>query len=97
MSALPKFPVDKSSLDLLWRAVHIDEGAQRSSLSDTLDMLSMLGGSDPEAFETEGTVDTPLGEAEVHVLRDAFYSPHDCIAALIAEIRRLRELQPEQQ
>lgn len=90
---LPDFPVDDSTLDLLLGAVTIEEGAQRTSLHETLDMISMLGGSDPSNVADEGFMESPLGDGSVvpYVeLADQFYSVNDAIRALIAEIRGLR-------
>lgn len=90
---LPPFPVDDSALDLLLAGVTIQDGAHRTSLHETLDMLSMLGGSDPKNIESEGFMESPLGDGSMvpyTELADPFYSVNDAIAALIAEIRRLR-------
>jgi hypothetical protein len=54
----------------------------RSSISDLCALYSEMGGSDPRAVEsTEGGID---------FLRDPHYHPNDIIAALVAEVRRLR-------
>jgi hypothetical protein len=94
--SLPPFPVDDSSLDLLLGGVTIQDGAERTSLQETLDMLSMLGGSDPKNIADEGYIGNPFGPAggdpiPYVELADQFYSVNDAIAALIAEVRRLRE------
>lgn len=87
--ALPSFPVDDVTLDLLWDALHPGPEAERTSLSDTLDMLSRLGGSDPEAIE-EVLDDGGDGGAPVHMMRDPIYTEHSAIVALIEEVRKLR-------
>lgn len=90
---LPPFPVDDSALDLLLSGVTIQDGAERTSLHETLDMLSMLGGSDPSNIAGEGFMESPLGDGSMipyTELADEFYSVNDAIVALIAEIRRLR-------
>lgn len=79
---LPPFPVDESTLQLLDDALNPQPLAERSSVSDLLEMMSQLGGSDPRAV------------AQVHEsgveLRDQQYHEHDVIRALVAEVRRLR-------
>lgn len=86
---LPPFPVDDQTLDMLWAAVNPDpEVHDRSSLSDFLDLMSQLGGSDPQAVET--VVDNGVERPGIVALRDQLYSHHDVISALIEEIRRLR-------
>lgn len=80
---LPPFPVDDQTLDMLWDAIHPGPGATRSSVTDFLDLMTRLGGSDPDAIQ-----DTIL--ENVHVMRDQFYHEHDVMSALIEEIRRLR-------
>jgi hypothetical protein len=84
--SLPLFPLDDATLDLLERSLdpwsHGDPGAASSSLEPFLEMMSQLGGSDPAAAESE--------DDGVVVLRDAQYSAHDLILALVAEVRRLR-------
>lgn len=85
MSTLPPFPVDDATLDLVWGALHPGPEAERSSLFDMLDLYSRLGGSDPDA-----TVENDDLPDDIVELRDPQYSPHDLIAALITEIRRLR-------
>lgn len=92
---LPPFPVDDSTLDLLLTGVTIDEGAERTSLHETLDLISMLGGSDPAKIVASGFMESPLGDGSIvpyDELADQFYSPHDVIRALVLEIRRLRSL-----
>lgn len=86
MNSLPPFPVDPVALDLLYDAVCIQPGAERTTLHDALDMLSQLGGSDIAAVESSGYI----GDTPVDYMRDPRYHPNDAIAALIEEIRRLR-------
>lgn len=81
--SLPSFPVDDSTLDLLERAMTVQPGSVSTSMGETLRMLSELGGSDTTAVEED------LGD-DVRLMRDPMYHEHDVIAALIAEIRRLR-------
>ncbi len=86
---LPPFPVDDATLDLLEAAMnpreHGDPDATQSSVWPLLEFMSQLSGSD-----TRATVDDdPDGGRIVH-LRDPLYHDHDVIAALIAEVRRLR-------
>ncbi len=87
---LPPFPVDDTTLDLLSAALdprgHGDELAERSCVGEFLVMVSELGGSDPSAVTEE--------DEHHRVLRDAQYSTHDVLAALVAEVRRLREATP---
>lgn len=86
MADLPPFPVDEGTLSLLAAAMdpwtHGDPDAVKSSVWPFLEMLSQMAGSDLEAVE------------EVHegvkVMRDPRYTEHCVIAALIAEVRRLR-------
>lgn len=80
------FPVDDQTLDLLWTAIHPGPGVERSSVGDFLELMSRLGGSDPEAVKEELAPD-------VYLMLDQFYHEHDVISALIAEVRRLRETQ----
>lgn len=89
MPLLPPFPVDDITLELLssaldpWRYGHDD--TERSSLGEFLNLLSTLGGSDPTAaldHEDDGAVG----------LRDPQYHPNDVMLALIAEVRRLRDV-----
>jgi hypothetical protein len=90
---LPPFPVDDSALDLLLSGVTIQDGAERTSLHETLEMLSMLGGSDPNNIESEGFMESPLGDGTMvpyTELADPFYSVNDAIVALVTEIHRLR-------
>lgn len=90
MSTLPPFPVDDSTLDMVWAAIHPweqDERWERSSLWDLLTLMSQLAGSDTDAVEEE--VDGTL------LMRDPHYHDHDLISALIVEVRRLRALMDE--
>lgn len=81
--ALPGFPVDPATLDLLMNAVRPDPNMPATSLNDFLRLMSELGGSDPNAV-AEQTCDNTF------VMRDQGYHPNDVIAALIDEVRRLR-------
>lgn len=84
---LPDLPVDDVALDLYWQALNPGTDAERTSISDVLDLYSRLAGSDPDAIAEhidENTVE----------MRDAQYHPNDLIAALVAEIRRLRAAPP---
>lgn len=83
---LPDFPVDDSTLDVLWASLHPGPEAERSSVWDTLQMFSELGGSDTEAVSE--IVDG------IHIMRDPQYHVNDVLTALITEIRRLRTLVP---
>lgn len=80
---LPPFPVDDTTLDLLEHALNPGPHAERSSVGDLCRLYSELAGSDLNAVEET------IGE--VTVMRDAEYHPHDVIAALLAEVRRLRQ------
>lgn len=81
---LPPFPVDDATLDLLWTAIHPDpEVSERSSVSDLLTMFEEMAGADPRAVEY-------VTDSGLHMMRDPSYHPNDVIAALIAEVRRLR-------
>jgi hypothetical protein len=82
---LPPFPVDDQTLDLLSAALNGSEiEGGRSSVGDLCHLYSDLGGSDLNAVESDDGV--------MRVMRDPHYHPNDIIAALIAEIRRLRKL-----
>lgn len=81
---LPSFPVDPVTLDLVWDALHPTPDTPHTTLGHTLEVLSMLGGSDPTAVVD---VDGP-----VRHLRDAQYAPADVIRALITEIRHHRHI-----
>ena len=83
MSALPPFPVDDTTLDLLWSALHPDpEVSDRSTVTDLCVMLSELGGSDTTAVAEQ--------DGDVRMMRDPQYTAHDILAALVEEVRRLR-------
>lgn len=79
---LPPFPVDEQTLDLIEAALNPGPDAVRTSVTDLCQMYSELAGSDLEAVESE--------EAGITTMRDAQYHPHDIIAALVGEVRRLR-------
>lgn len=90
--ALPPFPVDDATLDMLWLAMHPGPDAESSSLGSLLRFYSELGGSDVHAVE-EVVDDGEFGPA-IHVMRDQQYEEHAVISALITEIRRLRANTP---
>ena len=80
---LPPFPVDDTTLDMLWTTMHPDWSVQdRSSVGDFLRLMAQLGGSDPEAVESE--------EGGTYLMRDQGYHEHDVISALVTEVRSLR-------
>lgn len=89
---LPPFPVDDFTLDQVEHALGgaftvDDDGTHRLggadfSLSRLLDFLS---GYDPNRLEA---TDDP----DVFVYEGAVYHPNDVIQALIAEVRRLRDV-----
>lgn len=89
---LPPFPVDDSALDMLSTALNPGPDAERTSLFDLLDLYSELAGSDTTAVDEDDNLNHDGNEFHpaVRVMRDPSYSPHDVIAALIAEVRRLR-------
>lgn len=76
---LPPFPVDDATLGLLAGSLRPSPEAEKTSLWDFLSMMSQLGGSDIEA------------ESEDGVLRDAQYTDHDVILALIGEVKRVKQ------
>lgn len=87
---LPPFPVDEATLASLEAAMdpwsHGHPEADRSSLWDFLDLMSELGGADTRAVDA---VDDPSDPTSA-TMRDPHYTDHCVIAALIAEVRRLR-------
>lgn len=94
VSALPDFPVDNATLDLLWMALNPGDEAERTSVADFLDFMSQMGGSDTAAIESTETMPHPFipGESvEINVMRDACYHEHDVMRALITELRRVRQ------
>ena len=80
---LPPFPVDESTLQLLDQALD-PQPTGTSSVSALLVLLSQLGGSDTSAVAAEREHGVEL--------RDQQYHEHDVIRALVAEVRRLRQL-----
>lgn len=80
---LPAFPTDDQTLGLLDAALNPGPGAERSSVGDLCRLYSEMAGSDLGAVEHE------VDDSTV-VMRDAEYHPNDVIAALLAEVRRLR-------
>jgi hypothetical protein len=91
---LPDFPVDPETLDLLSIALDPGPDAGRTSVSDFLDLMSFMGGSDPDAvaevLEEADPYDSGRHGADIVMMRDPLYHEHDVIRALIAEVRRLR-------
>ena len=59
--SLPEFPTDEGTLDMLMLAIDGGEGSTRSSVSDFLDMMSAMGGSDTTAV-SEVIHDDPRDE-----------------------------------
>lgn len=92
MSTLPPFPLDDQTLAMLRSSAAPDfDVAERSSIGDTLDMLSRLGGSDTTAVESSEVRPGPFGEdVQWDLMRDACYSINDALVALIDEVTRLR-------
>lgn len=80
---LPPFPTDDETLGLLDAALDVTTTG-RSSLVALLDMLS---GFDPRRFQ-------PVAPG-VWEYPEPVYDSHDVIAALVAEVRRLRALVPD--
>lgn len=81
-----RFPVDAETLTLLGRALTIAPGSERTSLHDLLDVLS------PPCFESYHEVDDS-DSISIVTCGDACggkWTEHDVIAALMAEVRRLR-------
>lgn len=87
--SLPPFPVDDGTLDLLWSALGHEPNAQRTSVSEFLELMSQLGGSDTTAVESV--------EDGIHLMRDPQYHVNDALAALVVEIRRLRSADTNQE
>lgn len=86
---LPPLPVDDVALDIYWSALFPGPDVERTSIGDVLDLYAEMGGSDLTAV-AEVIQRTWDGEPEVVEMRDPGYHPNDLIAALIAEVRRLR-------
>lgn len=92
-SKLPPFPVDDSTLDLVWLALNPGEEAERTSLEELLILMSQMGGSDTDAVESTSTMLNPFNPesfVEMHVMRDQQYHSHDVIRALIVALRKER-------
>ena len=101
---LPPFPIDEATLDLLMASIdpwgHGQPDAKKSSLWDFLDLMSRMGGSDPDAVAEvlDPGRDVPdgatfmeqLSGAPIHMMRDPQYTDHCVITALVEEVRRLR-------
>lgn len=81
-AALPSFPVDDATLDLLWTALHPGPDAERTSVGDLLTLYSQMAGSDTEAVAEE--------RDGIQTMRDPEYHHNDVLAALITEVRSLR-------
>lgn len=90
---LPSFPVDDQTLDLLEAALdprsHGDTDAKTSGVWPLLEFMSQMAGSDTRAVE-EILDDGSDGGASIVMMRDPQYHDNDVIAALVAEVRRLR-------
>jgi hypothetical protein len=84
-TSLPPFPVDDGTLDLLEAAITTANADGASSLFTTLDLLAGINPDEDDAHLTK------IGE-NIYEDDRIHYSPHDCILALIAEVRRLREV-----
>lgn len=99
----PEFPTDEGTLDLIMLALDPGPEAKRTSLSDLLELMSQLGGSDTTAvaevlnldprdddpYDSRG--DQPNMGPEIHVMRDPIYHEHDVIRALIKALRETRQ------
>lgn len=96
MTGLPPFPVDAGTLALLEHALdpwrNGDPKAARTSLGEFLDLMSRMGGSDPSVFVEERRAFAEFGDSYAGELRDPMYSHGDVILALVAEVKRLREV-----
>ncbi len=80
---MASFPVDDQTLDLLDAAATGTTGPEgRSSITDLCQFYSEMAGCDSTAMEST--------EDGMTVMRDPTYHPNDIIAALVAEVRRLR-------
>jgi hypothetical protein len=84
---LPPFPTDDTTLAMLEAAMdpwnHGHPEAVKSSLWPLLELVSQLAGSDTNAVAEQ------LGD-NMYRMRDPQYTERCVIAALIAEVRRLR-------
>ena len=103
MSLLPPVPTDETTLGMIMLALDPGPEAERTSLNDLLELMSQLGGSDTDAVESvemvggltgiaEDLIADDSGMIEIHHMRDPCYHEHDVIRALIAEVRRLRNV-----
>ena len=103
MNLLPPFPTDETTLGMIMLALDPGPEAERTSLNDLLELMSQLGGSDTDAVESvemvggltgiaEDLIADDSGMIEIHHMRDPCYHEHDVIRALIAEVRRLRNV-----
>jgi hypothetical protein len=82
---MPPFPVDAMTLEILWQTLHPDPAlTDRTHVSEYLDMMAQMAGSDLSATEAV-TVEM------VVMKRDPSYSLRDVVASLIREVRRLRD------
>jgi len=99
---LPEFPTDEGTLGMIMLALDPGPEAERTSLSDLLDLMSQMGGSDTaavsEVLHADPRDDDPYGSREdqpawgpeIHVMRDPIYHEHDVLRALIAALRAER-------
>lgn len=98
---LPEFPTDEGTLDMIMIALDPGPEAMRTSLSDLLELMSEMGGSDPRAVESierigglpgiaEDLIADDEGAYEVHIMRDPVYHEHDVIRALVKALREER-------
>lgn len=83
--AVPSFPVDDSTLDLVWTAIHPPEGATQSSLFTVLDIISDLTFGEVQPDDIEQL------DGGVTFCTRLRWSEHDLISALVTEVRRLRQ------
>lgn len=91
---LPPFPTDEGTLDLIMMALDPGPEAERTSLNDLLDLMSRLGGSDPDAVEEVLEEADPYDSGrfgfDIVMMRDPIYVDHDVIRALITALRGVR-------
>lgn len=94
MNTLPPFPLDDETLNMLSMALDPGPEATRTSVGEFLDLMSRMGGSDPEAvaevIEEADPYDSGRHGMDIVLMRDPIYHEHDVLRALIAEVRRLR-------
>ncbi len=80
---LPPFPTDAGTLDMLDAALNPSPDAKQTSVGDLINLYSELAGSDLNAY-----IDNVDG---ILVGRDRQYHVNDILAALITEVRQLRQ------